>query len=203
LPVTLTAYFVYAAEDIYGSAGGTLTLGGRGGYFSETALDIPAGSMPGSRMITMGLAEKPAVGGDEICVLAVETGPDGLQFSSPVTVTIPVPEVIPADRPIDVRYYDTDTQTWSTDGIRNIHEIELPSGRAIQFDVTRLGLLGLVVPAHTDINESGQTDASDIQLVINAVLGVEIDGLSPDVNLDGRVDAADIQFTINSALGAN
>lgn len=153
-------------------------------------------------MVTIGRADEPAAEGDETCVLAVETGPVLVQFSRAVTVTIPVPAHVPADRPIDVRYYDPDSLTWSTDGIHDIREIELTSGRAVRFSVTRLGLLALVVPAYTDIDESGQTDASDIQLVINAVLGIDIGGLHSDVNLDGRTDAVDIQFTINSTLGA-
>jgi Zn-dependent metalloprotease len=51
-----------------------------------------------------------------------------------------------------------------------------------------------------DINEDGKVDATDIQLVINAVLGIE-KRYDADANRDGSVDAADIQVVVNSVLG--
>ena len=52
-----------------------------------------------------------------------------------------------------------------------------------------------------DVNSDGVIDAVDVQLTINAALGLPIGGLSGDVNHDGAVDAVDVQLTINSALG--
>jgi hypothetical protein len=52
-----------------------------------------------------------------------------------------------------------------------------------------------------DINGDGGVDASDIQLVINAVLGLDINGLIADVNTDAQVNASDIQLVINAVLG--
>ena len=53
-----------------------------------------------------------------------------------------------------------------------------------------------------DINSDGKTDATDIQLVVNAVL--QFKGykatFNSDVNGDGKVDALDIQAIVNSAL---
>jgi hypothetical protein len=52
-----------------------------------------------------------------------------------------------------------------------------------------------------DVNNDNKIDAVDVQLTINAALGIGIGGLNADVNNDGKVDAVDIQITINSALG--
>lgn len=51
-----------------------------------------------------------------------------------------------------------------------------------------------------DVNEDGFVDAIDIQMVVNAVLGIYVhDGC--DLNRDAFMDAVDIQLAINSALG--
>ncbi|MBI5095677.1 MAG: SMP-30/gluconolactonase/LRE family protein [Candidatus Hydrogenedentes bacterium] len=52
-----------------------------------------------------------------------------------------------------------------------------------------------------DVDSSGLVDAVDVQLVINAALGLDIHGLNADVNGDSIVDAVDIQLVINAALG--
>ena len=53
-----------------------------------------------------------------------------------------------------------------------------------------------------DVNRDGRVNASDIQLVINAVLGIPIDpDYDADVNKDGEVNAQDIQLVINTVLG--
>jgi hypothetical protein len=51
-----------------------------------------------------------------------------------------------------------------------------------------------------DVNNDDSTDAVDVQIVINEVLGIHtvFDG---DVNADGLVDAIDIQLVINGVLG--
>ncbi|MBI4557722.1 MAG: proprotein convertase P-domain-containing protein [Candidatus Hydrogenedentes bacterium] len=51
-----------------------------------------------------------------------------------------------------------------------------------------------------DIDGGGVT-ATDVQLVINAALGLDIGGLDADVNNDNIVNATDIQLVINAALG--
>ncbi len=76
-----------------------------------------------------------------------------------------------------------------------------------RFDVTFplvapwLGPFGAGGPA--DINQDGFLDAMDIQLVINAALGIEIDPRF-DANVDGDpeglVNAIDIQLVINAVL---
>lgn len=53
-----------------------------------------------------------------------------------------------------------------------------------------------------DINNNGEVNAIDVQIVINAALGLEIgDQYYPDVDDNGNVNAVDIQKVINAALG--
>ena len=54
-----------------------------------------------------------------------------------------------------------------------------------------------------DINDSGEVNAVDVQLVINAALGIDIGGLDADVNDADGVNAVDVQRVINAALGIN
>jgi len=51
-----------------------------------------------------------------------------------------------------------------------------------------------------DIDGSESIDAIDIQLAINAVLGLDIEG-NADINRDSQLDAIDVQILINAALG--
>jgi hypothetical protein len=51
-----------------------------------------------------------------------------------------------------------------------------------------------------DVDSSGEVDATDIQIVINAALGLP-GGFDADLNGDGVVNAVDIQIIINSVLG--
>jgi len=52
-----------------------------------------------------------------------------------------------------------------------------------------------------DITASGEVNAVDVQLVINAALGLDTDGLVTDIDGDGVVNAVDVQLVINAALG--
>jgi len=51
-----------------------------------------------------------------------------------------------------------------------------------------------------DLNEDGQVNAVDVQLVINGALGLS-DPLETDVNFDKVTNAVDVQLVINAALG--
>ena len=70
-------------------------------------------------------------------------------------------------------------------------------------DVNNLAVWGCIVPFLLgDINRDGVVDAIDVQLVINAALGIALaQGLNADVNGDGFVNAVDVQLVINAALG--
>jgi hypothetical protein len=51
-----------------------------------------------------------------------------------------------------------------------------------------------------DLDGNGSIDAVDVQIVINAALGID-DRPNVDVNINGDVDAVDVQLVINGALG--
>lgn len=54
-----------------------------------------------------------------------------------------------------------------------------------------------------DVNGEGFVNAVDVQLAINAALGIAIDeAFDADVNNDGETNAVDVQLVINAALGA-
>jgi len=64
------------------------------------------------------------------------------------------------------------------------------------------GCFQLPTPTAPDIDMDGDVDAVDVQLVINAALGLDIDeNFEPDVNGSGNVNAVDVQLVINAALG--
>ena len=52
-----------------------------------------------------------------------------------------------------------------------------------------------------DVDGSTHVDAVDVQLVINAVLPIDVGDARTDVNCDGAMSATDVQLTINKALG--
>jgi len=54
-------------------------------------------------------------------------------------------------------------------------------------------------PANFDPNKDGAIDAVDVQMIINAALGLTTDNL--DLNNDTVVNAIDVQLIINAALG--
>ena len=60
----------------------------------------------------------------------------------------------------------------------------------------------LAAPAAGDVDESGDVDAVDVQLVINSALGLSVPNPT-DVNYDDGTDAVDVQLVINAALGIN
>ncbi|MFP4173735.1 MAG: dockerin type I domain-containing protein [Candidatus Hydrogenedentota bacterium] len=56
--------------------------------------------------------------------------------------------------------------------------------------------------AYGDVTGDGEVNAKDIQVVINAILGLEVDPLHrPDVRGNKTVDARDLQAVINVVLG--
>ncbi|MBI4557710.1 MAG: trypsin-like peptidase domain-containing protein [Candidatus Hydrogenedentes bacterium] len=72
-----------------------------------------------------------------------------------------------------------------------------------RFDVTFPVIAQYLTPvpfAPEDVDHSGSVNANDVQLVINAALGIPIQ-YNADVNKTGVVDAVDVQRVINAALG--
>ncbi len=81
------------------------------------------------------------------------------------------------------------------------------NSRDIVLSITQLLLFCIistvtaVAALQGDVNLDGVVDASDVQLVINAALGVDIGDLNADINGDEIINAVDVQLVINIALG--
>ncbi|MCD6288728.1 MAG: fibronectin type III domain-containing protein, partial [Candidatus Hydrogenedentes bacterium] len=63
-----------------------------------------------------------------------------------------------------------------------------------------LNAVAVCAPIAGDVDQSGSLGATDVQMVINAVLGIDVP-YSTDVNHSGTTDAIDIQLVINAVLG--
>jgi carboxypeptidase D len=87
----------------------------------------------------------------------------------------------------------TYTLKFSAPGYKNKRkrDIVVTDGRA-----ARVNLKLKPLAIKTDINGDGETNASDVQLVVLAVLGKSI-AHDPDANGDGAVDTVDLQLVVN------
>jgi hypothetical protein len=74
------------------------------------------------------------------------------------------------------------------------------TSRQVSYSANTTLTANYTAQAPGDINADGDTDAVDVQLVINGALGVPV-AYNTDVNGDGDTDAVDVQLTINAALG--
>ncbi len=61
--------------------------------------------------------------------------------------------------------------------------------------------MGAALAVTGDADLDGAIDAVDVQLVINAALGIDIGNYDADINNDHRIDAVDVQLITNAALG--
>jgi len=73
-----------------------------------------------------------------------------------------------------------------------------PSPTVQQLDVPLTKAVVVTTPG--DVNGDDDVNAVDVQLVINAALGLTSEG-NPDINGDATVNAVDVQLVINAALG--
>lgn len=118
---------------------------------------------------------------------------DGAEFDTPQTFTLPAGSSHTVAVPLALSgglYWDK----WS-------------DGSTATTRTVNLGSANLTLTAHykntprTDINEDMRFDALDVQLVINAVLGLAAGNVDCDASGDGRIDAIDVQQVINAVLG--
>lgn len=109
--------------------------------------------------------------------------------------------------------YDILTDTWSLDtemaiprhGIAAVtleSGVFAPAGGVVQ-GFTPTNAADLFVPAGSaaDIGGGPGVNAIDVQLAINALLGLDTGPVNADIDADGAVTAADVQRAINAALG--
>lgn len=77
---------------------------------------------------------------------------------------------------------------------------DIPEGASINAGVSVLVVVSGDSPPE-DIDGDGRVNAVDVQLVINAALGLDVGELDADVNGSGSANAVDVQLVINAALG--
>jgi len=139
-----------------------------------------------------------------------ELGPAGVPFGQAVVVRMPMPAGLDSTQQeaaglLTIRRYDAGADAWTTAGIvpESVQFVDGPNGRMIEFQVTGFSYFALAASKSSDINADGVTNAVDVQLVINAALGIDIGILktAADINGDGLVNAVDVQRVINGALG--
>jgi len=200
LPITVTRWAVEAAAEV-DETGGEVSVADDGSSLAGASIEVPALTLSDPAVITVGSAlEPPSAGGSMILLTPFETGPQGTHLSQLVTVTVPWPDYLSAGRDYGVRYFDYETQTWTSTGVRHVRRVEQDYGLGVQFHVARLGVFAVVGLLEPDVNGDGEVDATDVQLTINAVLGIDISPYDADINADGVIDAVDIQNLINVVL---
>jgi hypothetical protein len=86
--------------------------------------------------------------------------------------------------------------------------VEWPDGAVSRFEditanqlvtATKDGFTAVLMIA-TNVNRDAAVNAVDVQLVINAALGLDISPVNADVDKSGVTDAVDVQLVINAAL---
>lgn len=83
--------------------------------------------------------------------------------------------------------------------IRDVWAVERPAWLLYWF--AQEGLMPISPGMPGDVNGDDRVDALDIQLCINAALGLDVGTAQTDQNSDGQTDAIDIQLVINAVLG--
>lgn len=78
--------------------------------------------------------------------------------------------------------------------------LKLRSITGVESDVIPSITVKIVADVKADVNKDGSVDARDIQVAVNAVLGMGPIPRSTDVNNDGATNALDVQLLVNSVL---
>ncbi|MBI4558677.1 MAG: hypothetical protein HY706_13940, partial [Candidatus Hydrogenedentes bacterium] len=104
--------------------------------------------------------------------------------------------------PVRDTYYEVKYSGFTTEGEYQIAIFAKDGNGNVSFpQVTSVLQTEPVTPGGpADIDGDSEVNATDVQLVINAALGLNI-GFDADANGDGTVDATDVQTVINAALG--
>jgi hypothetical protein len=123
-----TAGPVLATEEVDAVNGGTVevdnTSAGIVDNEDDVIIEIPPGALAADTKITISeLMNPPSLPPGGFGVF-YEFGPSGVEFSQPVTMTIPHAAAdCPGHAAFSVYYYNTVTGTWSQDGITNVEHL--------------------------------------------------------------------------------
>ena len=182
--------------------GAELVVDDAGSEIDGTTVTIPAGALSEPYVIAVSSVMNPPAVSPEFLGVPIELTPEGLTFSQPVTVTFTHPSTTAHPVEVEVRYYDSATGTWSDEGISNVVHVSGTPNDTVSFDTTHFTIFGVMgALENADVNLDAQVNAVDVQLVINAALGLPTAYPRTDVNDDGSTDAVDVQLVINGALG--
>ena len=199
---TLTEAAVDHAELVQPGAGAVVQVTENSAATKGVTVTIPAGAMSSPAVVAIGKITNPPTPKPNTYGNIIHVGPAGLQFSQPVTISIPHPSSLTHPSPLIVLYYDTATKRWSRTGIANVTHTAGSPNDIVTFTTSHFTMFAVGDQLLTgDVNYDGVVDAIDVQLVINGALGLNIGTVNADVNGDGHVDAVDIQKTINAVLG--
>jgi len=148
----------------------------------ETGIDVPEGTESLPVSIQIYLSDTPLV--DE------DMPPAALEVDVPISDSRQSVEI---DISALTREYEGRIFGRVLAHFRRTYAVDLSTGL---FDSTEFII---ELPPGADINADGAVDAIDVQLVINAVLGIPVD-YDCDVNTDRYINAIDVQTVINAAL---
>jgi len=199
--VHVTVNAPLAAEEIDAATGGTVIVPDLGSPLDGTSVVIPPDALGEPTLITVEeVGDLPGMP-DFTPIISVKLGPPGTQFAEPVTITIPLPDDASPNLDYTVEYFNELEQVWKTDGIFDIRVIPFRDGHAVRFKTSHFTVFTVVLKLQGDVNRDGVVNAIDVQLVINAALGMDIGAdFEADVNGDSVVNALDVQVVINAAL---
>jgi hypothetical protein len=139
----------------------SLVDAGKGGTVkdddSALQIEIPAGALPADTQITIAeMVSAPELPADIVGV-PYEFSPSGLQFSSPVTITVPhTSSECPGYSAYGVYWYNAQTGSWSRDGISNVRHVQISSTEhAVRFQTTHFTSFGIGASVDTGVVGGG------------------------------------------------
>lgn len=147
------------AGEITVASGGTIGTGDIDDVtdVDDVSITIPAGACPYDVTISITRIVNPH-DCNLLCLNGYDFGPSGLEFNSPVTITIPYLVSSTAGAPVAC-WYDSHTGIASRDGIENVEIIELsPNLHALRFTTTHLTPYYALLEPAVDTGDDGTTD---------------------------------------------
>ncbi|MBI5787981.1 MAG: PKD domain-containing protein [Candidatus Schekmanbacteria bacterium] len=137
IPITILASgynpTIYQAQLVKANTAAIVTVSNPGDKSNGVAVKIPAGALSENTVITICEMDEnslsPLPSGISGIGIAIDFGPDGCQFSSPVTITIPYTDDdlakagVTSPHALKVYYCDSYNQNWEELAIANIDEI--------------------------------------------------------------------------------
>jgi len=203
--VTLTQEEPVVAAEINPAALSTVTVDDNGSGINGARVTVPADAVSAPIVVSLGaVPEGNAPGPPRRAVSrVVEVGPAGTAFAQAATVRIPLSMSVPDLDEVAAAVFNQAGGNWSTSGLDNVRAEEGSPSGYVEFETSALSFFVLYLPpSGVDIDRNGVVNAVDIQLVINAVLGLSLQPwMDADVSNSGTASAEDVQLVINAALG--